>query len=355
MRYALVAVAAFGLLARAPPGQAQSGNLTMYGRLNLDLEYIHASGDSPDVTRLSSNSSRVGIRGTEPLGGGVRAIFELESSIAGDTGGGVIAGRDSFLGFQAPWGTLKFGIMLTPYDDMHPVFGNEPTYSTSILNTSSLWAQGFASKPAGGFDARLPNTIRYDTPNFGGFVGSVLVSLGLEDGSGAYVASGSGIYADGPFVAGIAYERNQDVRGDDLDDWAFTATASWDFGIVRLAGVYERLDYTTPSGGLKRNFYGLSATAPLGPGTVYVAWQRANDGTGGGSRVAGLASGSDTGADFWTASYTYPLSKRTHAYVGYVRLANEANARYNFNINLYVPLVNGTRLNAFVTGLAHSF
>ena len=77
------------------------------------------------------------------------------------------------------------------------------------------------------------------------------------------------IYAHEAFEGGIAYERNYQVRGPDLNDWALTATAGWNFGPVRIAGVYERLRYATPVGPLTRNFYGASATILAGPGSFY--------------------------------------------------------------------------------------
>ena len=96
---------------------------------------------------------------------------------------------------------------------------------------------------------------------------------------------------------------------------------------------------TTPlTGSLTRNFYGVSATAPIGPGALYAFWGRAEDGKGGavdGTRVGGLTKGSQTGSDQWEISYTYPLSKRTQVYAGYVKLENDSRAAYTFNINGY--------------------
>lgn len=356
MNKKLVAVAVAAVLAAPLAAQAQTANVTLYGRLNLTLEYIDANGERPSLQRLSSNSSRFGMRGTESLGGGLNAIFQIESNIAGDVGGSVTAGRDTFVGLQGSWGTVRFGNFLAPYDDMHPIFGNVPTYTTSILSTASIWAQGTSSKATGGFDARLGNSLRYDTPNISGFTGGVQISLDSENGvTDPYVFSIGGVYNNGPFQGGVAYELNKDVRASGLDDWAFTVTGAWNFGVVRVAGLYERLDYDTPAGSLKRNFYGVSATAPVGPGTVYAFYGHAADGKGGGSRVAGLASGDDTSADQFSISYTYPLSKRTATYVGYHRLDNEANAAYNFNINPYAPASNGMVLNGFVVGLIHLF
>ena len=356
MNKKLVAVAVAGVLAAPLAAQAQTANVTLYGRLNLTLEYIDANGSNPSVQRLSSNSSRLGVRGTESLGGGLNVIWQIESSISGDAGGGTLAGRDTFVGLQGSWGTVRFGNFLAPYDDMHPIFGNVPTYTTSILSTASIWAQGTSAKSAGGFDARLGNSLRYDTPNISGFVGSAQISLDSENGvTDPFVVSLGGVYNNGPFTLGIAYEGNKDVRANGLDDNAFSVSGAWNFGIVRVAGIYERLDYDTPVGSLKRNFWGVSATAPVGPGTMYAYYGRASDGKGGGSRVAGLTSGGDSGAYDWELSYTHPLSKRTSVYAGFHRLANESNAAYNYNINPYQPAATGMKLNGFVLGMIHLF
>src|SRR6476660_7595446 len=185
MKKKLVAVAVAGVLGAPLAAHAQTANVTLYGRLNVDFEAVNGAtcdnagvpGSSitcatgtknPTVTRLSSNSSRFGMRGTEALGGGLSAIFQIESSINGDTTAGNLGGRDTFVGFQGNWGTFKMGHFLMPTDDMHPIFGNVPTYTSSILSTAALWAQGTFDKFAGGFDSRVGNSLRYDSPSFNG-------------------------------------------------------------------------------------------------------------------------------------------------------------------------------------------
>jgi len=362
MNKKLVAVAVAGLLAAPLAAQAQNANVTLYGRLNLDFEVVNgrqADGTNPNVTRLSSNSSRLGVRGTEALGGGLNAIFQIEQNVSGDTGNSSSSGfasRETFVGLQGTWGTFKMGKFLMPYDDMHPIFGNVPTYTTSILSTADLWAQGPQSKGTGGFDARLGNSLRYDSPVWAGFNFSTQVSL--RDSSGfadvappagdngehtaelrhAYVWGAAGFYNNGPLQVGLAYERNVKVRGPGLSDSAATITGAYNFGIIRPALVYERLDYDTPTGDLKRDLWGVSATAPIGPGVLYAFYADASNGKGGaaqGTRVGGLTAGSDTGSKQWELSYTYPLSKRTSVYAGYVKLDNDRNAAYSFNINGY--------------------
>src|SRR6185437_8141014 len=115
MKKKLVAVAVAGVLGAPLAAHAQTANVTLYGRLNIDFEVVSGrqqDGSNPHVSRLSSNSSRLGVRGTEPLGGGLSAIFQIEQSITGDTGNSATSGfasRDTFVGFQGGWGTFKMG------------------------------------------------------------------------------------------------------------------------------------------------------------------------------------------------------------------------------------------------------
>ncbi len=258
----------------------------------------------PTSTRLSSNSSRFGLRGTEALGGGLNAIWQIESSVSGDAGGGTIAGRDTFLGLQGSWGTVRFGNFLAPYDDVHPVFGDSGTYLTSIAAQAAIWANnGGYTKGTGSFDDRLGNSLRYDSPNIAGFTGSVQVALFDDAGPGgstsATVWSTAGQYKNGPFTGILAFEYNNDVRcyngnaggtnatcaGGTYTRWPPTTgrsrpAAAWDFGIVRVAGLYERIDYDTPQGGLKRDLFGGYFSGPVGPGKWYVGYSYAKDGKG---------------------------------------------------------------------------
>lgn len=338
MNKKLVALAVAGVLSAPLAAQAQTANVTLYGRLNLDVEAVQtklSDGTKPNIYRVSSNSSRLGVRGTESLGGGLNAIFQLESSISGDAGGGTLAGRETFIGLQGGWGTVKIGNFLAPYDDLHPIFGNVPTLTTSILSTAAVWAQGPAAKTQGGFDARLGNSVRYDSPNFAGFTGSFQASTS-ENAVHGMVYSAGGFYNNGPIQAGLGWEHNEKVRGAGLKDDALSVAGAYNFGIARVAGVYERLKYDAGGGDLKRDFYAVSVTANLGPGQLYAFWGHANDGKGSaadGTQVGQLVKGSDTAVDQYEISYTYPLSKRTLTYVGYVKIDNDTNARYTFNIN----------------------
>jgi predicted porin len=380
MKRTLVAMVLASAAALSPAALGQIANVRLYGSLNLDFELISGKQQddtNPTVNRVSSNSSRLGIRGSEYLGRGQVAIFQIESSIQGDTNAGNLGGRETFVGLQGDWGTLKLGKFLTPYDDILPIFGNAPTLTTSILSTAAVWAQGPLSKLQGGFDARLGNSIRYETPPLGGFSAELQYSTrdssGNADGADngdhiselrhANVVSIGAFYNKGPIDLGIAYERNNKVRFATTTDNALSIAGGYDFGTIaggaglRVGAVYERLKYDTPTGDLKRDFWGASATVPVGGGSIYAFWGHAGNGKGGavdGTAIGGLAKGPDSACDQWEISYSYPLSLRTQLYAGYVRLNNRTSAGYSFNINDY-STAPGARPTGYVLGMAHFF
>jgi predicted porin len=378
MRSKLVAIVVAGLVA-APLAHAQSGDVTLYGRLNVSVEAVTGKQSgagcpercpNPTVFRVSSNSSMFGLRGSEPLGGGLNAIFQVESQVSMDTGGGVLAGRESFIGLQAPWGTVRFGNFLAPYDDILPIFGNVPTLTTSILSTASLWAQGYLGQPInGGFDDRLRNSVRYDSPTLSGFNGSV--QYATAEGvprTGSHSVSLGAFYNNGPVQLGVAYESHNRIRGtaaDPLTDTALSVAGGYQFPGVRIGGVYERLHYdVTASTDLKRDFWGVSTTVDAGPGLIYAFWGRAANGRGSaadGARIGGLVKGENTGAQQWELTYTYLMSGRTLVYTGFVKIRNNANASYTFNSNLY-PITCGAypeggcgKPAGLVLGMVHFF
>jgi predicted porin len=378
MRAQLIAVVIAGLVLAAPAG-AQTAGVTLYGRLNLDMEVVNGKQGgagcpsdcpNPNQYRVSSNASMVGLRGTEPLDGGLNAIFQVESKLFADTGGGVLAGRETYVGLRGAFGTARIGHFLSPYDEIQPIFGSAPTLTTSILSTGALWAQAYLGPPlAGGFDDRLSNSVRYDTPTLSGFNASLQYSTaeGSPTPSSGIVSFG-GFYDNGPLQLGLAYEIHHNIRGTreaPLSDTALSIAGGYQFEGIRLGAVYERLRYdATPSTDITRDFYGLGVTIDAGPGLVFLYVGHAGNGKGSaadGSNVGGLVKGESTGSTQWEASYTYVLSARTWLYGGYVKINNQSNAGYTFDSNLY-PVFCNTYPNGgcgkpggFVAGAVHFF
>jgi predicted porin len=260
LRAKLVAAFLAGL-STVPLARAQEAGVTLYGRVNVDMEVVNGKQTglgcpeqcpNPNKFRTNSNSSMFGIRGVESLGEGVSAIFQIENNLLVTQGRGTLASRETFLGLTGPLGTFKMGYFLGAYDDILPIFGNVPTLTTSILSTSALWAQGFLGPPeAGGFDDRLRQSIRYDSPRMSGFNASFQYASyeGLLRPHSNAISTGA-FYNNGPVQLGIAYELHDRIRGtpaEPLTDQALSVAGSYQFELVRIGAVYERLQYEATS------------------------------------------------------------------------------------------------------------
>ncbi|MDR0247817.1 MAG: porin [Burkholderiales bacterium] len=363
MKKKLVAIAVAGLLA-APLAHAQTANVTIYGRVNMDLDFISSNADSKlgKIQRVSSNASRIGFRGTESLGGGLNAIFQIESQFQGDGvdagRAGLLGSRDTWLGLQGGWGTVKIGNMLTPYDAIQPVFGNAPNGGpVTILSTGGLWGQWNLPNASGGFGQRLPNAIRYDSPNIAGLQGTLQYSTKEMANNNGWNGGLGLFYDNAGLQVAAAYETNQEYRALDMNDHAYTLAAAYKFGMFRPAVVYEYLEYGLANGKLKRNMYGASLTMDLGPGKLYGALLLAEKGKGAeGARIGNISQGKDTGAMMYNISYTYELSKRTSVYTGYVYIDNKDNATYTFGMNGHGTGVKpGLTQQGLILGAVHNF
>ena len=406
MNKKLVAVAIAGLLA-APLAQAQTANVTLYGRINIDMEFVNgrlANNTNPNVYRVASNSSRFGLRGTESLGGGLNAIFQIENgSIRPTTGdGGNLAGRDSFVGLSGGWGTFKMGRFLAPYDDIHGIFGNDNTAATSILSTAACVGAGLRRPADHRRLRRSPAAIDplRDAVVFGlRFHGAVLDhgrheqpdqrELPVEQHQRP-VATACSTATDPPSsVQRTSITTTSAARPRmPLSDWAFSVAASGSSRASTSPACTKRWNTKSPTAlsgvrnKLKRNSFwarghddqrrrerpGLPV---LGQG-VGRHGQRAQHAASG--RHAELPSstsqylarrrprqGRQHRCHQWEVSYSYDLSRRTRVYAGYVKINNDSNASYNFNINAYPgsavapgsPV--GMKPGGFVMGMYHNF
>ncbi len=332
MRAKLIAVVIAGLVLAAPAG-AQTAGVTLYGRLNLDMEVVNgkqggagapSNCPNPNQYRVSSNSSMFGLRGTEPLDGGLNAIFQVESKVFADTGRrrarrprdiprparSVRNGADR---------SLPFAVRRDPADLRQRADADhvDPVDGSAVgAGVSRPAARRWLRRPALEFgplrhaDARRASTRASSTARA---EGSPTPSSGI--------VSFGGFYDNGPLQLGLAYEVHHNIRGTrdaPLSDTALSIAGGYQFEGIRLGAVYERLRYdATPSTDITRDFYGLGVTIDAGPGLVFLYVGHAGNGKGSaadGSNVGGLVKGESTGSTQWEASYTYVLSARTWLY-----------------------------------------
>lgn len=343
---------------------AQSEGVQIYGRLSTAVESFHDSngsgGQASSVARLSSNRSVLGFRGEENLGGGLKALFQIEGPVALDTGGGTLAGRDTRLGLEGAFGTIFGGNWLTPYNastlPLDPFYPTSAGYMSIMGNGAAPTADNVSNKVS--FDRRQQNSLHYWSPKWNGL--SLRVARGMPEerpanGARPSLTSLAAIHELGPFYFTAAHERHHEYQGPGHDDSGSKLGLAYQFGQTRLAAVAERLEYESATGNLRRNAYYLSATHQFGAHGVRFGIARAGDGKGaGGQQIGSIKSGADTGATHYTLGYDYNFSRRTSLFVYHTRLNNEANAVYDLGINS-LGTSSGARVHGTALGIRHNF
>lgn len=340
-------------------------SVQIYGRLNMDMESVRignpTGGASGNMKRISSNSSRIGFRGAEDLGGGMKGIFQIESAVSADTGSGTLAGRDTFVGLQGDWGRVRLGFM----EDPVKAFGEytDRFKGTGIQDDGTISTLGGGTA---GFSRRQPNSLRYDSPNFGGFHGQL--QYGLEDEAPVdpkTSLTAAVHYGSGPMKLGVAFGRHHNFTLG-RSDKVYRIGAKYDFGAFDIAGGATRMVYEVASGEIVHNYYTISTGIKLGGGVLSLKYGITPDNSGSAANGSVSAAGSDnarlfkgpnSGAKLYTIGYEYNLSKRTQLYTYYTRISNEANANYRFGTNgvNIAQAGPGASPSGFVLGVSHDF
>jgi predicted porin len=352
----------FGCAVAAPATHAQQ--VLVYGRLNVSLEAARAPGVS--VERMVNNRSVLGFRGTEDLGGGLKALFQVEGTLATDTGAGEIARRDTRVGLEGPFGTVFAGHWVTAYNGATSSL--DPFYPTTA-GYMSILANGAASSTdnvtdVASFDRRQTNSVHWWSPRWRGW--TLRATHGLSEerpASGAHpsLLSLALVHDEGPLYAALAHERHHEYHGPGTADTGTKAAVGYTAGTTRLALVAERLEYGLPASRLARNALYVSLSHQAGRHGLRASIGKANDGHGSGT-VGFVRGGADTGAVHASAGYEYTFSPRTTVYAYHTRLRNDANAAYDFPINGMAALASslagsltGAHISATSFGMRHSF
>lgn len=351
----------------APNARAQSDTVQIYGRLNLGLESVRAGGPAgpasvaaSSLTRLASYRSVIGLRGDAPLGEGLRLIWQVEGTVAPDTGAGALASRDTRVGLEGRLGTLFAGNWTTPYNSS--TSGLDPFYVTTAAYMSIM---GNGAAPSSdnlsdtsSFDRRQQNSLHYWTPAWRGLSLRLAHGFGEErPASGARPALDSAalLLERGALYAVLAHERHRDYHGPGGADRGTKLALAYRFGQTRLALVGERLEYQTGSGALRRDAWYLSATRQFGPHALRLGVAKAQDGKGGArERIGFISAGPDTGAVHATIGYELALSPRTGLFAFHTRIHNDERGTVDFAINGLDPN-QGAHLRGTALGIRHAF
>ncbi|WP_145652611.1 porin [Pseudoduganella lurida] len=344
-------------------GAAGAQPVQIYGRLNVSFEALRAAGVHAE--RLSNNRSVLGFRGSEDLGDGMKAVFQIEGTLSPDTGAGSLAQRDTRVGIEGPWGTLFAGHWITAYNSatssLDPFYPTTAGYMNILANGAAASTDNVSDVAS--FDRRQANSVHWWSPRWRGW--SLRLTHGLAEerpagGAHPSLLSLALVHDAGPWYAVLAHERHHEYHGAGTADTGTKAALAYTFGTARttrLALIGERLAYELPGSRLARNAAYLSLSHQAGPHGLRASLGKAFDGSGAGS-VGFVKGGDATGALSATLGYDYTLSPRTSVYAYHSRLHNGANAAYDFPINGAAALagsLQGAHLAATAFGLRHNF
>ncbi|MCW5663376.1 MAG: porin [Piscinibacter sp.] len=327
---------------------AQS-SITIYGRLNASVErqkFETTDGETglktgSSIWALQNSSSRIGFKGTEDLGGGMKAFFVLEHGFNVDTGAqssSTFWNRESTVGLSGAFGKVRLG---------NVGFGTAAYFATtdwvSMHNhDTGTSADAFYLYPAG----PLRNMISYTTPSIGGFEAELQVGLKETTAAGSknsVVLAGN--YDAGSLHLGATYVNANGGMGSVSGDIKeFGLRGVYEFGPVTFGAYFINNKADGTGATAKRNSYRLAAMYTLGSSEFHV-----NVGKAGKIKYSGALTGEEPDATQATLGYNYILSKRTKVYAFYTALSGDGRELYSTNVG---PA--GFK-NSFAVGMRHNF
>ena len=298
---------------------AQS-SVTLYGRVNTTVERQEVG--NVKTTGLFDNNSRFGFKGTEDLGGGLKAGFQLESGFNSDTGASAATffGRQSEVNLSGGFGTVRLGN-----------FFPESYYATADYVSMHNHDTGNSSDAFYAYVMPSANKIAYRTPSFGGLTVDAAVALHEQVTGGKNAFDLAVNYNLGALALGAGYSKLGDVN-------QFAGRALYTFGAFTVGGYIQRDEDAFRANGGKRNTFRLAGAYNLGASEFHVNVGRAGE----------YKNINDSDATQYTVGYNYNLSKRTKVYGYYTRINNGANS-----LNWAVPT--GDNFSSFAVGVRHNF
>lgn len=338
MQYKVLAAA---LITTLPLFAHAQTNVTVYGIMDaaVAVEDTGAAGEKRRTVVNSGNqsSSRLGFRGTEDLGNGLKAIFNIEAGVALDTGAAdsALFGRRSVVGLQGGFGQLTVGREYSPI--------------AAVAAATDVFGQGFYGSNLSSFTTnrltrRLSNSVNFKSAPMSGFSVLAAYSAGerATEGPSGNLLGVALEYANGPFYLGAGYHQLERLALDDDKELAFGAG-------VKLGDVDIKANYlSADQAGANNEFeqINLGAAYTMGVNKFFVNLQRNEIETG----ARGNA---------WAVAYAYSLSKRTNLYTSYGSLRNNERAVFGLNSSSTnvtpVATALGADPTAFTVGVRHAF
>jgi len=392
----VMALAVAGALAAPAAAFAQASNVQIYGRANLGYDTYSATGsaagsasDYKSRSRIFDSSSRLGFRGTEDLGNGLSAIFQLETGVGFDSGsangqngaanasGGTWASRPSFAGLKGNWGQVTFG-----RQDIYWGNGLISQSGANYVNTDVSFATGSFGRIAGPV-ARQSNTLQYTSPTFSGFNATGSYSSGANETTAAGTA---GTNTDGSIWGLTArYTGIVNAQWDYATNEAVSTTGApgtrpklignkiglgWPYAPgAQISIIYYQqknnnvaavAGYAAAGDNMKQTGWVINWEHMFGNLQALAMYGKLNRTTGSSVVTAGVSGNDGTDVKSYLIGAKYHLSKRTGVYATYNATINGSNNFADYTGGSYTAAALGAA-NAgadpkiFAVGILHNF
>ena len=344
--------------ASAETAAPSNTNVTLYGVVDAYVQSAHGSSTENRVQSGGLNGSRIGFRGTEDLGGGLKALFAIESGINlddGTNGQNAFWGRQAFVGLGSSYGQVtlgrQYGSIYALSNDFS-AFGNTPTGpSTAVIGGvggyEPVRGGTTASATGNGGPARVNNSVKVETASYGGFRGGFVYGAGEVAGATAEnrIADVYARYTSGPIDTMLSFvDDRADATG--LRVRTTSAGAAYTFGPARLTGGIISVNDRSTANADGRGYW-VGGEYRFGEHLVRAQYleNKARNVDVGTTKALGVG-------------YQYDLSKRTALYSSLTHFKNDGDAYANrWNASIPAGLLTGDdrKITELVAGIRHSF
>ena len=282
----------------AAPAMAATSNVDIYGQLHMSVNWFNDQPSDINDINITSNASRIGFKGSEDLGGGLKGIWQIESGVNLDEQNGGLAGRNSYLGLSGGWGTALLGNYDTPLKLVGrkvDLFGDTIGDSRNVMG--------------GGSDTRAKNVLAYMTPAMSGFSAAVAFSTDVningtstagdnEDGSAWNL---NAAYENGPIYVGFGYGDGDYHEAVGLEEH-WRVAGAFSFGDFKIVGQYDALGVVS---GNDYDAWMVGGAFNMGAITLKANW------------MAGEFDNTGVEPEQYNLGADYAMSKRTNVYAMY--------------------------------------
>ena len=305
---------AIAIAAVIVPSAAIASGPTLYGKVHMGVNYF--DNDSKSVANggvgeyksmnLTSSSSRIGVKGSEDLGNGLKVGFLMEWSVGMD-GGGDLGQRNRGLSLSGGFGTVLFGRWDSP---MKKLNGKVEFFSDKVGDMDNV------TRNKSYIDGRRNNVIMYTTPKMSGFSSSIAYYLDTQNATGddtdnRSLVSANGIYSNGPLMVGAGFSKMYaaDSSSDkDEVDWRLGAT--YKIGSAKLGGSFTDINDGLGIADNDFKVYTLSGSYGFDNNSVRAQYVHKTEGM------------VDDEAATWAIGFDHNMSKRTSTYIAYSQAHN---------------------------------